>query len=552
MATLKNTVINDTGFINIPAGDETNRPATNNGRLRFNTATKQTEYYERNKWNSFSKKNTGIATTGLVGHYDFGNPECYDGSNTVNDISTTNNTGTINGDVVYYPENGGYLRFNESNNNTGYIGLGRSYISTGEIGSGEVSYTLEAWVWMETFSGLGATTSGMSIVGNASNVGTGMQMAVSGGQKLNFAARSNSNFNSASEFTNGRWYHVVCSREAGNSNKLNRIYINGRLDELYNTRLEITNTSSEMQIGWAQSRVDANKFRGKIAIVRLYNRFLTDAEVAKNFVAEAKRFGVSGKWGVGYSPENAASNLDVIQAFNPDAENGYYYLQPDGVGGEVVKAFCDFDGSTGPLGPGWVRVRYDSNSYSRGSPWRGTGLSSPSNPAVSQNFNFDTDNDAGLQRLSRCSTDIRQRFESYGYGSVGWTYGSYYQTHYDIDGRWWSGNGGQGQSIYDNRPSSVSYGFTDYETFNNPRGRGTDPTDNNDSTWRVGIIYVRDTGALGILPIKRIAHADVDGSTEQRYFPIRTGEYYLSTNTTAGTYINGNTYPSLIFIKLRD
>ena len=61
--------------------------------------------------------------------------------------------------------------------------------------------------------------------------------------------------------------------------------------------------------------------------------------------------------------------------------------------------------------------------------------------------------------------------------------------------------------------------------FDNPTGRNTDATDNNDSTWRYGRFhfrYVPPGGSSALpLPIKGIWNADVDGGSEQRYFPFR-------------------------------
>lgn len=39
MATLKNTTINDTGFLQIPAGSTAQRPAGSTGMIRVNTNT---------------------------------------------------------------------------------------------------------------------------------------------------------------------------------------------------------------------------------------------------------------------------------------------------------------------------------------------------------------------------------------------------------------------------------------------------------------------------------------------------------------------------------
>jgi len=113
------------------------------------------------------------------------------------------------------------------------------------------------------------------------------------GNKVNFGYRGNSNFDSTATLSSGNWYHVVCTREAGNSTYLNRIYINGQWDSTYNTSnyLYITNTTAEMQIGWADTRV-TGRYNGNIAAVRLYNTFLTDEQVQQNFNALRSRFGI--------------------------------------------------------------------------------------------------------------------------------------------------------------------------------------------------------------------------------------------------------------------
>ena len=48
MATLKNTTINDTGFLRLPKGTTAQRPANAAGRIRHNTETGTVEYYSEN------------------------------------------------------------------------------------------------------------------------------------------------------------------------------------------------------------------------------------------------------------------------------------------------------------------------------------------------------------------------------------------------------------------------------------------------------------------------------------------------------------------------
>jgi len=51
MATLKNTTINDTGFIRLPAGTTAQRPSSPvSGMLRFNTTLGYPEFYDGSAW----------------------------------------------------------------------------------------------------------------------------------------------------------------------------------------------------------------------------------------------------------------------------------------------------------------------------------------------------------------------------------------------------------------------------------------------------------------------------------------------------------------------
>jgi len=52
MASLKNTIINDTGYLQLPAGSTAQRPAGSTGMIRVNTNTTQytLEIYQASTW----------------------------------------------------------------------------------------------------------------------------------------------------------------------------------------------------------------------------------------------------------------------------------------------------------------------------------------------------------------------------------------------------------------------------------------------------------------------------------------------------------------------
>ena len=169
----------------------------------------------------------------------------------------------------------------------------------------------------------------------------------------------------------------------------------------------------------------------------------------------------------------------------------------------------------------------------RDSAWRGQGgLSNPANQsstAYSGNFSFEQ-SDAWIAALLQQGnfTEIRQIFESWGYGSVGWTYGSGYMESRGFDDvnytRWGTNSNIVGKDY--TRVSGMSHSTSSINgSFSNPTGRNTDQTDRNDSTWRYGRFYFRYVPPGGSsalpLPIKGIWNADVDGGSEQRYFPFR-------------------------------
>jgi hypothetical protein len=54
MATLKNSTINDTGFLKLPSGNTVQRPASPiAGMVRFNTTLGYAEVYNGNDWVKF-------------------------------------------------------------------------------------------------------------------------------------------------------------------------------------------------------------------------------------------------------------------------------------------------------------------------------------------------------------------------------------------------------------------------------------------------------------------------------------------------------------------
>lgn len=237
----------------------------------------------------------------------------------------------------------------------------------------------------------------------------------------------------------------------------------------------------------------------------------------------------------GDSPQTAIRDFQAWSQSNP--VSGSYWVRPTGYGGSAEQVYVAVNESSQSgitSGGVWVRIRYAESYYSRSNAWRGQGgLSNPANQsstAYSGDFSFEQSNAwiSGLLTTGNF-TEIRQTFESWGYGSVGWTYGSGYMESRGFDDvnytRWGTNSNIVGKDYSRVNGMSHRSGGSLNGPFDNPTGRNTDDTDRNDSTWRYGRFhfrYVPPGGSSALpLPIKGIWNADVDGGSEQRYFPFR-------------------------------
>jgi len=67
MASLKNTFINDTGYLGLPSGTTAQRPSSPaNGYMRWNTTESQVEVYNGTKWAAINPDVTPLIVDYLV------------------------------------------------------------------------------------------------------------------------------------------------------------------------------------------------------------------------------------------------------------------------------------------------------------------------------------------------------------------------------------------------------------------------------------------------------------------------------------------------------
>ena len=109
MATLKNTIINDTGYLTLPVGSSGQRPSTPTaGMMRYNNSTNTPEWYSGSTWVSVGTpagvpaQLTGI-TYSVSGTYSSNSPPTYQymNDNNANGAINGNQWGSLNTATEY-------------------------------------------------------------------------------------------------------------------------------------------------------------------------------------------------------------------------------------------------------------------------------------------------------------------------------------------------------------------------------------------------------------------------------------------------------------------
>lgn len=237
------------------------------------------------------------------------------GVNIITEIDNLGSDGSLISLGDFYPSydtlDGPSLWFNEYGITGKYFDFPKSYVlnvgeAIDECGQtelfGDTSYSMEAWIKINDTSYLSSNivTGGASIVGVASTAGIGLQVYEPEVDKavVNFGSRGSGSLDSKTEIQVDVWYHVVGVREKDKGSKL---YLNGVVDASTNTvgigtsSLYITSpqSGSVMRVGFCTSTYINQFFPGKISVIRLYSKALSDSEVLKNFNASKTRYGYS-------------------------------------------------------------------------------------------------------------------------------------------------------------------------------------------------------------------------------------------------------------------
>ena len=206
------------------------------------------------------------------------------------DASGNGYTGTIVNTIGYDVTDGGALLFD---------GSGNPYVTIPDSAHG-YNFTIEAWIHSTKSGGGGCILKkntendfwpAMSLTIDTNSALSGYYSSETYGAGLRGATTS------ANTIALNTWYHVVFSKGAAGYTSM-KIYING-ISQSYTTSLygadinQVANSTKPYHIGIDFDTPNfVSKFKGKIAIVRVYSKQLTDTEVLQNFNAGRENYGL--------------------------------------------------------------------------------------------------------------------------------------------------------------------------------------------------------------------------------------------------------------------
>ena len=235
---------------------------------RATTLTESTELYGLTT--ELQAPTPTIITSGLVMNLDASNTLSYAGTGTTwTDLSGNGKNGILVNGPTYNSANGGYLQFDGIND---YVNI--------TVKPQQNAMTLEVWVKLVT------VTSGVQqyfmVDSGAGYVELGMV-----GDKAYFGV-AGSPYSSAIGLTSrsvGTWYQIVGRYKNGEKAS---IYVNGVLDKQgTNTNTTIGSVATDFQI----FRNGGTHLNGSMAVSRIYNTALSDADILNNFNAVKSRYG---------------------------------------------------------------------------------------------------------------------------------------------------------------------------------------------------------------------------------------------------------------------
>jgi len=223
-----------------------------------------------------------IVTSGLTSMFDAGFIPSYPRTGTTwYDLSGNNLNGTLTNGPVYNSGNGGSIFTDGTNQRISFN------IST--AGSDTGSYTFSSWFKNDNYSevkqilnrGRDGNGSGWSLLLSISTAGI-----ASAGVVTTVPTEVGFQASGTSTLSLNTWYYITGVWDAAGSSI--KIYVNGTLEGTLTTSGTTLRTST---VAWQIGSITTTNFTsGYNAIMQVYNRVLSGAEILQNYNAMASRF----------------------------------------------------------------------------------------------------------------------------------------------------------------------------------------------------------------------------------------------------------------------
>jgi hypothetical protein len=272
MATLKNTIINDTGYLQLPTGTTAQRPSSvATGMMRQNSTTGLAEYYNGSQWISFTT--IPYITTGLVLYVDAGITSSYPGTGTTwTDLSPSALNFTMSEGAPTFVSDGTGKYF--TNWNSGYFSAPSTYGNFIPVGSADRTCISIA----NTGS---AYTSPLEHVLQYGASSTSAAFSIAGTSTGLLTTHPWSGAPTDGSFSLNTLYMLTTQYVSSTTDNYGYVNTTG---QSMGARALSTGAGDTCRIG---SRINASTERwnndGKIYAVMIYNRVLTSTEITQTY-----------------------------------------------------------------------------------------------------------------------------------------------------------------------------------------------------------------------------------------------------------------------------
>jgi len=224
-------------------------------------------------------------TNGLVLYLDAANPRSYvSGSTNWYNLANTTISGSLINGPTFSSANLGSIVFDGTND---YVTLGSSSIFTLDN-----NFTLNSWVYPTNVgSAFGDEIFSLATGVASPYVSYGLEWMDNYKFRFSIGNTSNTflNYPSTDTYTLNNWYNVVGIYNGSTA----ILYVNGVLQNSTSVSTTIKYADNILTIGtWNYDVSPSNAITGRIPIIQLYNRALSQTEINQNFNALRGRYGI--------------------------------------------------------------------------------------------------------------------------------------------------------------------------------------------------------------------------------------------------------------------